>query len=152
MFTLNRLTTIGLGTGLVLVGCASPVGDAADETTAAFTAAEAGSDDETTEGLPEEVAMPLPKTASAFETPANAPVPAPPSYEAATDDAQSDPTSEKWLGWGGLGWGGFYPGFFGGSVYALPGYAYGYVTPFGYGYSRSIGYGTAWGYPYGGFW
>ena len=158
MFTLNRVTTIGLGAGLVLVGCASPVGEtdeATAETSEALTeeAVETTTED-TAEDINDEL-MPA-GMASAFEIP-GAPVPAPPSDDAVTEDGKDDPKSEKWfgggLGWGGLGWGGLGWGRGLGWGGVFPGgYGYGYATPFGYGYSRSIGYGTSFGYPgYGGF-
>jgi hypothetical protein len=53
MFTLNRLSTIGIAAGLVVVGCASPTDETPlepiDETSAAITAAT----DETSEQAPE---------------------------------------------------------------------------------------------------
>ncbi len=163
MFTLNRVTTIGVGAGLVLVGCASPVGESDDPTAQASEAlTEEAVTDETAEAMDEESAAIMPAgMASAFEIP-NAPVPAPPNEES----EPADDEDEKWLGgfgWGGLGWGGLGWGGVGlgrglgwgglgwGGV-GVPGYGFGYASPWGYGYSRSIGYGTSFGYPgYGGF-
>jgi hypothetical protein len=161
MFTLNRVTTIGLGAGFVLVGCASPVGETEDPTAQASTAlTEETAIDEAAEGMNEEAEAVMPAgLASAFEIP-NAPVPSPPSDDA-IPQGDDEPASEKWfvgrgLGWGGLGWGGLGWGGLGwggvGGVYGAPGYAYGYASPWGFGYSRAIGYGTTFGYPgYGGF-
>lgn len=156
MFTLNRVTSIGVGAGLVLVGCASPVEDTEDPTAEASAAlTEEAVVDETADAIGEEADAVMPAgIASAFEL---AGMPAPPSDEAMPEEDKDDPTSEKWLGgglgWGGLGWGGLGWGGLGwGGVGAFPGYSYGYASPWGFGYSRAIGYGTSFGYPaYGGF-
>lgn len=143
MFTLNRVTLIGLGAGLVLVGCASPIGETPDDSTATSTAAlteraelaeeeaaqVAETSDEAMAALPMEIA-------SAFEIP----------ERALSDDAMShdakDEKSDKWFGFGRFGWGGWAPGLYG---FGTPGYAYGYAAPFGYGYGRTIGYGSTCG-------
>jgi len=160
MFTLNRVTTIGVGAGLVLMGCASPVEETDDPTAQASAAlTEEAVVDEAAEGISdsEEADAVVPAgIASAFEIP-DARVPAPASDEAMADEDEDedDPNAEKqWLGglgwgggfgrglgWGGLGWGGLGWG-------GLGGVGYGYASPWGFGYSRAIGYG----YPgYGGF-
>ena len=154
MFTLNRVTTIGVGAGFVLVGCASPVGETEDPTAQASAAlTEEAVVDEAAEEISEEADAVMPAgIASAFEIP-DARAPAPASDEAMADEDEDDSDAEKqWLGgfgwgggfgrglgWGGLGWGGL------GGVGVFPGYSYGYASPWGFGYSRAIGYGSSFG-------
>ncbi len=138
MFTLNRVMTIGLGSGLVLMGCASPVGDETtgfEDTSAGLTTDEsvATPTEETTEGLSEQ---------------ATTPDLAPPTDEAVTDDAQS----EKWFGGlGGLGWGGM-GGWgmpFGGLGWGGMG---GWGMPWGGLGWGGLGWGRGLGMGWGGWW
>ena len=145
MITLNRLMTIGLGSGLVAMGCASPVDDETADTSAALTTEEAvaAPTEETNAALTEESQAGLtPGMISAFEIPGAAPGLAPPSDEDATDDvAQGD---EKW-GWG---WGGF----------GMPGFGWGRSLGWGWGgfggwgVPGGFGWGVAPGWGWGGWW
>jgi len=144
MITLNRLMTIGLGSGLVAMGCASPVDDETADTSAALTTEEAvaAPTEETNAALTEESQAGLTGMISAFEIPGAAPGLAPPSDEDATDDAaQGD---EKW-GWG---WGGF----------GMPGFGWGRSLGWGWGgfggwgVPGGFGWGVAPGWGWGGWW
>ncbi len=167
MFTLNRLTTIGVGAGFVLVGCVSPTDETADpmvEQTQGITAETAESPTEqATEALDEDVsaAQPDDEMAAAFEAAeadpgALAPPPAEDADEGVTDSKSDAIIIGPFGGFGGglwrggLGWGGGLwrggamfggvPGFGFGTGFVGPGFVGpGFVGP-GFGFGR-FGFG-----------
>lgn len=131
MMTLNRLTLLGLGAGLVVVGCASPVEEAGERI------------DATTEAISEEPAAQLDEGAAAATD--FGPATSPDASASPDEEGQVDSRSDEIIiggGWG-MPWGGFYRGGF---VGVPVGGVYGYGVPVGYGaYGVYPGWGGAWG-------
>lgn len=167
MFTLNRLTTIGVGAGFVLVGCVSPTDETADPTMEQaqdITAETAESPTEqATEALDENVsaAQPDDEMAAAFEAAeadpgALAPPPAEEVDEGVTDSKSDAIIMGPFGGFGGglwrggLGWGGGLGGW-GGGLWrgggmwgGVPGFGFG-VPGFGFGAPGFVGPGMGFG-------
>jgi hypothetical protein len=128
MFTLNRVSAIGLGLGLVLVGCASPTDETADD------AAEQGQESA-------EAVTPQATDVSADQTQA------PDQQDEGTVDSKGDkiiigPYGGAWGGGWGVPVGGFWgaPGLgWGGGIYRGAGWGWGgaWGTP-GLGWGNSF--------------
>ena len=168
MFTLDRVSLTSVGVGLLLVGCASPVGETADveeatgQATAAITdeatedasqAAFVGADEIAPSDLEMQEGVAMPE--HAVPGPDQATPPDPTGETPADADDEKVIFVRRGIGFGGLYGGpygyGYAPGGYG-YGYAPGGYGYGYAPGvYGYGYAPGIygGYGYGRGYGYG---
>ena len=136
MFTLNRVSALSLGAGLVLIGCASPTGTADEQAVAPLaedSPEEAKPEEAKKEGAPAEEAKPT--TALAQPDPDEANV-------ASKSDAIM---AGRWGGVVGVPYGYGY-GFYG---RPFVGGFYGGVPGYGFGVYRGVGWGTGYGVAYG---
>lgn len=143
MFTLNRLSVIGLGAGLVLVGCASPTDETADPT------------DQVSEGVVDENANAVDEQAALAAPTEDFSAMQQPDEQQVNDEGQVEQKSDKIIvgPMGGIGWGGGWGmrGVGWGGGWGMPGVGWG-MRGVGWGMP---GWGGAWGVPgvgWGGGW